>query len=134
MTNPDTRNVFDRALVRRRRERAVLSGDDSDFLFAEVANRMADRLSDVTRRFAVGVDLGSRGGHMARAVQGTGRVERLYATDASPVLAGRMPVPAAAADALRESIGAPSTHPGARARQAIEKTQQELGDEAFSAA
>jgi DNA-binding NarL/FixJ family response regulator len=39
-----------------------------------------------------------------------------------------------AAEALSESIGAPSTHPGFRARQAIEKTQQELGGEAFSAA
>ena len=98
MTAPDTRTVFDRALVRRRRERAVLGGDGSDFLFAEVANRMADRLTDVRRSFAVGVDLGSRGGHMARAAQGTGRVDRLYATDASPELAARLPIPSAAAD------------------------------------
>src|ERR1700758_5328599 len=98
MTTPDTRNVFDRALVRRRRERVVLGGDGSDFLFAEVANRMADRLSDVKRGFGVGFDLGSRGGHMARAAQETGRIERLYATDASPALAGRLPVPSVAAD------------------------------------
>jgi non-specific serine/threonine protein kinase len=39
-----------------------------------------------------------------------------------------------AAEALREAIGAPATHPGARARQAIEKTRRELGDEAFAAA
>jgi len=98
MSTPDTRTVFDRALVRRRRERAVLGGDGSGFLFAEVANRMADRLSDVTRGFGLGVDLGSRGGHMAQAVLQTGRVERLYATDASPALAGRLPVPSVAAD------------------------------------
>jgi SAM-dependent methyltransferase len=98
MNTPDTRNVFDRPLVRRRRERVVLGGDGSDFLFAEVANRMADRLTDVKRSFAAGVDLGSRGGHMARAVLKTGRVERLYASDASPELAGRLPVPAVAAD------------------------------------
>jgi SAM-dependent methyltransferase len=98
MNTPDTRTVFDRALVRRRRERAVLGGDQSGFLFAEVAIRLADRLTDVTRGFAVGVDLGSRGGHMARAALATGRVERLYATDASPALAGLLPVPAAAAD------------------------------------
>jgi NADH dehydrogenase [ubiquinone] 1 alpha subcomplex assembly factor 5 len=98
MNTPDTRTVFDRALVRRRRERVVLGGDGSDFLFAEVADRMADRLSDVKRGFGIGVDLGSRGGHMARAALRTGRVERLYAADASPELAGRLAVPAVAAD------------------------------------
>lgn len=76
----------------------MLGGDGSDFLFAEVANRMADRLTDVKRGFGVAVDLGSRGGHLARAVLETGRVERLYASDASPALAGRLPVPAAAVD------------------------------------
>jgi NADH dehydrogenase [ubiquinone] 1 alpha subcomplex assembly factor 5 len=98
MATPDPLLVFDRSLVRRRRERAVLGGDKADFLFAEVATRLADRLSDVKRSFAVGVDLGSRGGHMARATMGTGRVEQLYATDASPLLAGRLPVPSVAAD------------------------------------
>jgi len=98
MVTPDPLLVFDRPLVRRRRERAVLGGDKADFLFAEVAARLADRLSDVKRGFAIGVDLGSRGGHMARATMATGRVEQLYATDASASLAGRLPVPSVAAD------------------------------------
>ncbi len=98
MTAPDSLLVFDRALVRKRRERAVLAGDLSDFLFAEVATRLADRLEDVKRGFEVGVDLGSRGGHLARAALATGRIERLYAMDSSPELAGRLPVPAVAAD------------------------------------
>jgi SAM-dependent methyltransferase len=90
--------VFDRTLVRRRRERAVAAGDSHDFLFAEVASRLADRLVDVRRNFAVGVDIGSRGGHLARAVAATGRVETLFAMDPSPVLADRLPAPAIAAD------------------------------------
>jgi SAM-dependent methyltransferase len=98
MSSPDPMLVFDRALVRHRRERAVLSGDSGDFLFAEVANRLADRLVDVRRNFELGVDLGSRGGHLARAVQASGRVRTLYATDASPVLAARLPVASVAAD------------------------------------
>jgi NADH dehydrogenase [ubiquinone] 1 alpha subcomplex assembly factor 5 len=98
MPSPDPMLVFDRALVRRRRERAVLSGDGGDFLFAEVANRLADRLIDVRRSFPVGIDLGSRGGHMARAALATGRVGTLYATDASPALAARLGLPAVAAD------------------------------------
>jgi len=98
MAHPDNMLVFDRALVRRRRERAVAAGDRHDFLFAEVASRLADRLIDVKRPFAVGLDLGTRGGHMARAARDTGRVDRLYACDPSPALAGAASAPAVAAD------------------------------------
>ena len=91
-------SVFDRGLVRRRRERAVAGGDRSDFLFSEVASRVADRLNDVKRSFSAGLDLGSRGGHLARAVLETGRVERLYASDPSPLLARQAAVNAVAAD------------------------------------
>jgi NADH dehydrogenase [ubiquinone] 1 alpha subcomplex assembly factor 5 len=98
MADPGNMLVFDRALVRRRRERAVTAGDRHDFLFAEVATRLADRLSDVRRRFALGLDLGTRGGHMARAVQATGRVGLLYACDPSPRLAAAGSMPAVAAD------------------------------------
>ncbi len=90
--------VFDRALVRRRRERAVARGDSADFLFAEVAARLGDRLADVRRDFPVAVDLGSRAGHLARALQASGRVGRIFAVDMSPALAARLPVSAAAAD------------------------------------
>src|SRR4051812_39032748 len=58
MDNIDNMNVFDRALVRRRRERAVAAGEAHDFLFAEVAARLADRLTEVTRRFPAALDLG----------------------------------------------------------------------------
>jgi NADH dehydrogenase [ubiquinone] 1 alpha subcomplex assembly factor 5 len=98
MNTHDPLLVFDRALVRSHRERAVLAGDKSDFLFAEVAGRLADRLSDVKRSFAVGADLGSRGGHMVRATLATGRVDRFYAMDPSPALSACLPVPAVAAD------------------------------------
>ena len=57
MTAPDPMLVFDRPLVRRRRERAIRRGDTGDFLFAEVGARLADRLVDVRRGFGTGVDL-----------------------------------------------------------------------------
>jgi SAM-dependent methyltransferase len=98
MTNPDPMLVFDRALVRKRRERAVARGDGCDFLFREVAARLADRLVDVRRDFAVGLDLGGRGGHLARAILSAGRVDTLFATDSSPILAQGAPVCAVAAD------------------------------------
>jgi SAM-dependent methyltransferase len=90
--------VFDRAIVRLRRERAVAMGDAHDFLFREVASRLADRLIDVRRSFDVGVDLGSRGGHLTRAILATGRLGALFAADPSPMLAARASVPALAAD------------------------------------
>ncbi len=95
---PDPMLVFDRALVRRRRERAVAAGGAHDFLFVQTAERLADRLADVRRHFAVGVDLGSRAGHLTRAVLESGRVGALYATDPSPVLAAGLSVAALAAD------------------------------------
>ena len=76
----------------------MLSGDESGFLFDEIAQRLADRLVDVKRKFGVGLDLGSRGGQMIGAVTATGRVDRLYAMDPSPRLSGRLAVPAIAAD------------------------------------
>lgn len=98
MATPDDMLVFDRALVRRRRERAVAAGDRHDFLFAEVALRLADRLVDVKRRFGTGLDLGTRAGHMTRAALATGRVDLLYACDPSPFLSARAPVTAVTAD------------------------------------
>lgn len=98
MSVPDNMLVFDRALVRARRERAVASGDAHDFLFREVAERLADRLKDFRHTFETGVDIGTRGGHMAKAALATGRVERLFAADPSPHLAASASVPSVAAD------------------------------------
>ena len=98
MATPDPMLVFDRALVRRRRERAVRRGDPADFLFAEVAGRLVDRMGDVRRSFPVAVDLGSRAGHLARLLLASGQVGQVFAIDPSSALALRLPVVAAAAD------------------------------------
>jgi SAM-dependent methyltransferase len=50
--------VFDRALIRRRRGRALQLGPVT-FLLDRVADEMADRLAAVTRRFDVALDLGT---------------------------------------------------------------------------
>ncbi len=85
-----------------------MAGDRHDFLFAEIASRLADRLIDVRRSFRRGLDLGSRGGHMVRAAMATGRVETLVAADASPALAALAPVPAIAADEEMLAVAAGS--------------------------
>ncbi|MFQ5351343.1 MAG: SAM-dependent methyltransferase, partial [Thermoanaerobaculia bacterium] len=49
--------VFDRRLVRRHRDRAAPRLTKHDFLLREVAERLAERLEDVTRRFPLALDL-----------------------------------------------------------------------------
>jgi NADH dehydrogenase [ubiquinone] 1 alpha subcomplex assembly factor 5 len=81
--------VFDRKAVRRNRERAAARLADHEFLLMETAARLADRLDDITRRFPVALELGSRGGQLGRAVAGHGGIERLVQADLSPaILAG----------------------------------------------
>jgi SAM-dependent methyltransferase len=76
--------IFDRALLRRRRERIARNADPKrDFLFAESGDRMLDRLDDVTRRFPLALDLGSRDGLLGRLLQGRGGVETLIQGDLS---------------------------------------------------
>jgi SAM-dependent methyltransferase len=87
MTDSDSMMVFDRALVRRRRDRAAPSLAGHSFLFDHVAAMLADRLLDVSRRFPVALDLGCHDGALARALGGTGRVDTLVQADLSPALA-----------------------------------------------
>ncbi|RED47650.1 methyltransferase domain-containing protein [Aestuariispira insulae] len=64
----DTQLIFDRALLKKRRDRAARSGDGCDFLFREGAVRLADRLLDIQRGFPLALDLGSHGGCIAEEV------------------------------------------------------------------
>ncbi|HEV8678623.1 MAG TPA: SAM-dependent methyltransferase, partial [Stellaceae bacterium] len=59
--------MFDRRAWRRHRDRAA-AGGAVDFLHAEVADRLLDRLDVVNREFAVALDLGARDGGLARAL------------------------------------------------------------------
>ncbi len=95
---PDSMTVFDRALVRRRRDRAAAKLADHDFLYREVADRLADRLDDVNRRFPLALDLGCHGGTLAAALAGRGGIETLVHCDLSPRLASLAPPPAVAGD------------------------------------
>lgn len=79
--------VFDRALVRARRDRRAHEFGRYDFLFREVAERLADRLDDVKRKFPLALDLGARAGLMAQALKGRGGVEALVQAELSPRLA-----------------------------------------------
>src|SRR5512134_3610780 len=91
---PDSMTVFDRALIRRRRDRAAKSLAEHDFLYREVADRLADRLDDVKRRFPLALDLGCHTGALA----GRGGIETLVHCDLSPGMAALAPAPAVAGD------------------------------------
>ena len=84
---PEGMNVFDRRLVRARRDRWASVLADHDFLFREVADRLADRLGDVTRRFPLALDLGARSGIIAETLGPRGGIETLVQAELSPRLA-----------------------------------------------
>jgi NADH dehydrogenase [ubiquinone] 1 alpha subcomplex assembly factor 5 len=97
----DSMNVFDRRLVRRHRDRAAARLEGHDFLFREIAERLADRLDDVTRTFPLALDLGCHGGEIADALRGRGGIKTLVQCDLSAAMARRCAVnghPTVAAD------------------------------------
>src|SRR5215475_2243578 len=85
----DSMNVFDRRLVRQHRDRAAANLVAHDFLFREVAERLADRLDDVTRKFPRALDLGCHSGEIAVVLRGRGGIETLVQCDLSAAMAKR---------------------------------------------
>ena len=57
----DAMQVFDRALVRRRRDRAAATVSRVAPILEDCTDRLLDRLDDMTRRFTRALDLGGRG-------------------------------------------------------------------------
>lgn len=97
----DPIRIFDRALLRKRRDRAAPQFAHHDFLVRESAERLADRLDDVTRAFPLALDLGCHTGEMAATLNGRGGIETLVQCDLSPAMAARAAAnghPAVAAD------------------------------------
>ncbi len=94
----DPAQIFDRVAVRRHRDRAAARLAEHDFLFRESAERLADRLLDVNRRFPLALELGRHGGELSELLAGRGGIETLVSTDFSPVLAARAGGLAVAAD------------------------------------
>ncbi|MDB5406010.1 MAG: bioC 3, partial [Rhodospirillales bacterium] len=84
----DVITVFDRAVLRRRRERAAAVGG-AEFLFVEAAELLAERLEDVNRVFPRALDLGCRDGLMARALGTRGGVVDLVQADPAPGFTAR---------------------------------------------
>lgn len=94
----DAMKIFDRATVRRHRDRAASGLDHFGFLFAEVAERLVDRVDDVLREFPRVLDLGCHGGDLARLLPGRKGIEQVISCDMSPAMASLAPSPAVVCD------------------------------------
>lgn len=90
--------VFDRALVRRRRDRQAGAPEQAAFLLARSADDIAERLGAVQRRFPVCLCLGAYHGTLARRLAGLGGIERMISLERAPGLAALCPRPVVVAD------------------------------------
>jgi NADH dehydrogenase [ubiquinone] 1 alpha subcomplex assembly factor 5 len=100
---PDPLLVFDRAVLRQRRDRAACAWDSHSFLKREIAERLVERLDDVRRSFPLALDLGCHGDEIATALQeskgGNGKsVGQLVRSDFGQEFAARAGGPAVVAD------------------------------------
>jgi NADH dehydrogenase [ubiquinone] 1 alpha subcomplex assembly factor 5 len=89
--------LFDRRAWRLHRDRAARSGC-VEFLHAEIAERLVDRLEDVARQFRVALDLGAHHGALSHALRGRLGVERVTAADPSLAFLARLEGMRVAAD------------------------------------
>lgn len=99
----ETPIVFNRRAVRRNRDRAAPGLDRHDYLVAETAERLLDRLDDVKRDFPTALDLGCRTGMLAARLGRRGGVRTLIQCDLSEKMAraaAALVAPALAAPAL----------------------------------
>jgi SAM-dependent methyltransferase len=81
--------VFDRRAVRQHRDRAASQLSEHDFLFREVAQRLAERLDDVNRNFRVALELGAHGDALTENLAGRNGIERLVRCDQSAPMVTR---------------------------------------------
>jgi NADH dehydrogenase [ubiquinone] 1 alpha subcomplex assembly factor 5 len=89
--------MFDRRAWRLHRDRAARTGR-VDFLHAEVADRLIDRLDDVPRQFRVALDLGAHNGALLHALERRPEIERVVAVDPSLTFLARLDGMRVAAD------------------------------------
>lgn len=81
--------IFDRQLLRLRRERAYTSLSEHDFLFKEMAKRLVDRLADIRRNFSMALDVGCHNGFVAKEIKHlpNEKIDILVQTDFSSKMA-----------------------------------------------
>ena len=83
--------IFDRAVLRARRDRAAAADAQGHFLIHEIATRLAERLGEVRRKFPRALILGCHRGELGLAlapITGANRqIGTLFQQDLSPTMA-----------------------------------------------
>lgn len=87
MSDADTMFLFDRPLIRQRRDRAAPAMGAHDFLLREVAQRLGERLDMVRRDFPRVLNLGCHGGEVEAVLKGRNSINRMVHADLSPAMA-----------------------------------------------
>ena len=90
--------LFDRALLRRRRARFAGEMAEHEVLLAHVAAEIADRVSAILREFPLALDLGAYHGVLGRAVAALPSVGEMIYAESVPALAALCPRPAVVCD------------------------------------
>jgi SAM-dependent methyltransferase len=94
----EDRELFDRALLRRRRARFAGEMGKHEALLAHVAAEIADRISAILRDFPLALDLGAYHGLLGRAIAALPSVGEMIYAESVPALAALCPPPAVVCD------------------------------------
>ena len=101
-SDPPATALFDRRAWRLHRDRAARltrgQGGGADFLHAEIADRLIDRLDLVSREFPIVLDLGARDGALTRTVAMRPGTVQVVAAEPSATFLTTTPPPRVAAD------------------------------------
>ena len=91
-------DIFDRALLVRRRDRVAADAGRHDFLLARVADDLIERLAAIQRRFPVALNLGAYHGLLGRRLRQVPGVEMVIDAEAAPRLLAQCEGPRVRAD------------------------------------
>ena len=82
-----TKNIFDRLIVKKHRDRALSNYFDNNFLFLETASRLTEKLDEITKPFKLGLNLGCHSGEIESTLSARYKDTSWFLTELSPQLA-----------------------------------------------
>ncbi len=73
--------IFDRSLLRQRRQRIAGEADKGDFLHDRIGQELAERIAEISRQFEFAVDLGTHTGKLAAGLENAPNIGHVITTD-----------------------------------------------------
>lgn len=109
MTSPSSvHDIFDRRLLRLRRDRAAVGISGFDFLSSAAAQGLFDRLGDIKKAFPRVLDMGAGHGSLTALVQKRAGTQQVFSSDLSFNMARKAHAPRVVADEEFLPFGAKS--------------------------